>query len=92
MRVGVPSLRSPHTRKPHLSLDTEVDIQKKRWRDPQAEERGVQFTRLIVKYNGETHIYQFPDDEFPDAMEIIRLHVLEGQLHPYAGMVLMGMT
>lgn len=45
-----------------------------------------------MKYNGETHIYQFPDDEFPDAMEIIRLHVLEGQLHPYAGMVLMGMT
>jgi len=52
----------------------------------------VQYTRLIVKYNGHTHIYQFPDEETPDAMEIIRLHVLEGQLHPYAGMVLMGMT
>ena len=52
----------------------------------------MRYTRLIVKYNGHTHIYQFPDDEAPEAMEIIRLHVLEGQLHPYAGMVLMGMT
>ena len=52
----------------------------------------MRYTRLIVTYNGETHIYQFPDDEAPDAAEIIRLHVLEGQLHPYAGMVLMGMV
>ena len=68
-----------------------MDFTKKRWRDPRSEERGAAFTRLTVKYQGHTHIYQFPDDECPEAMEMIRLHVMEGQLHPAAGMVLRGM-
>ena len=37
-------------------------------------------------------MYIFPDDEAPHALDIIRLHAMEGQLHPYAAMVLMEMV
>jgi hypothetical protein len=38
--------------------------------------------------DGHTHIYQFPPEESQDAADIIKRHVEEGQLHPYAGAML----
>jgi hypothetical protein len=37
-------------------------------------------------------MYIFADSEAPNALDMIRLHVMEGQLHPYAGMILMEMV
>lgn len=48
-------------------------------------------TRLIAKLSGHTHIYQFSDEDAERAREMIRLHVEEGQLHPYAGATLLRM-
>lgn len=45
----------------------------------------------MAKVNDETHMYIFPDEETDHALEMIRLHVAEGQLHPYAGLILMTM-
>ena len=68
-----------------------MDIKKRCWTDNRSEGTGVPYTRLIVKYNGHTHIYQFPDAQAHEAHHMIRLHVMEGSLHPAAGVVLMGM-
>jgi hypothetical protein len=37
-------------------------------------------------------MYIFPDDQAPNALEMMRTHAMEGQLHPYAAMVLMHMV
>jgi len=52
---------------------------------------SVRFNRLIATVNGHTHMYLFPDNETDNAMEMVRLHVAEGQLHPYAGLILISM-
>lgn len=44
--------------------------------------------RLACAYNGETHMYVYPPEEAHDAAKIIALHVMEGRLHPAAGLVL----
>jgi hypothetical protein len=44
--------------------------------------------RLACTYDRETHVYEYPPDEAPEAAEIVALHVHEGQLHPAAGSVL----
>ena len=67
-----------------------MDIESTSWDQP-TEDGGGRLNRLIAYVNGHTHIYQFPDDETPTAYEIIRQHVAEGQLHPYAGLVLITM-
>jgi hypothetical protein len=45
-------------------------------------------TRLVCKYDGHTHIYEYPPEESMDAAQMIALHVHEGQLHPAAGTML----
>jgi hypothetical protein len=42
--------------------------------------------------HGKTHIYTYPDNESANIAEIIRLHAIEGQLHPYAALILMQMV
>jgi hypothetical protein len=55
-------------------------------------EPGIRrLNRIIASYDGHTHIYQFPDDLSWQAKNMVRLHVEEGTLHPYAGLVLYGM-
>jgi|694.fasta_scaffold10828_13 hypothetical protein len=44
--------------------------------------------RLTCAYQGEAHMYVFSPDEAFDAAKIITRHVMEGRLHPAAGMVL----
>ena len=48
--------------------------------------------RIVARLDGHTHIYQFPPDEAPQAERMIKLHVEEGQLHPYAGLLLVSMV
>lgn len=48
--------------------------------------------RIIAKMDGHTHIYQFPPDQSHRAATMIKLHVEEGSLHPYAGVMLIRMV
>lgn len=58
--------------------------------DPDDEKPGVQrLDCLVARYDGETHIYRFPRDLSWQARGMVKLHVEEGTLHPYAGLVLM---
>lgn len=47
--------------------------------------------RIVAKYDGHTHIYEFPPEESMDAAHMIALHVNEGKLHPVAGAMLCNM-
>jgi hypothetical protein len=56
------------------------------------EEPGVRrINRIAAKYDGHTHIYQYPDELAWQALKMVRLHVEEGTLHPYAGLIVYGM-
>ncbi len=56
------------------------------------QESGVRrHHRLLASYDGETHIYQFPDEDAERAVDMVKVHVEEGQLHPYAGLILVQM-
>lgn len=48
--------------------------------------------RVIATYDGHTHIYQYPPSESHRAATMIKLHVEEGTLHPYAGIMLIRMV
>ena len=48
--------------------------------------------RVIAKCNGETHIYSYYPRRTEDCVGMIKLHVEEGQLHPYAGIMLVKMV
>ena len=48
--------------------------------------------RISAEYNGHTHLYQYSEDDTLEAIRMIRLHVEEGQLHPYAGLLLIRMA
>jgi hypothetical protein len=37
-------------------------------------------------------MYRYPESEATKATRIIKLHVEEGQLHPYAGLMLISMV
>ena len=47
--------------------------------------------RIVAKCDGETHIYQYAPDLTDDAIKMVKLHVEEGQLHPYAGIMVVKM-
>lgn len=47
--------------------------------------------RVIAKFDGETHIYQYPPEECERAVGVVKRHVEDGQLHPYAGIMLVKM-
>lgn len=49
------------------------------------------YQRLTAVYDGHTHIYMFPQEESENALEMIRLHVTERQLHPKVGAILADM-
>lgn len=44
--------------------------------------------RLACAYKGHTHMYVYSPDESYGAAKIIARHVMEGRLHPAAGIVL----
>ena len=48
--------------------------------------------RITAEMDGHTHIYRFPPSEAYRAAQMIKLHVEEGMLHPYAGLLLLRMT
>jgi hypothetical protein len=68
-----------------------MDIESQTWDQP-PESGGVRCNRLIAVIDGHTHIYQYPDDEQERATWIIREHVADGRLHPYAGLMLLMMV
>lgn len=47
--------------------------------------------RIVAKYDGHTHIYEFSPEESMNAAQMIALHVREGKLHPVAGTMLCNM-
>lgn len=47
--------------------------------------------RVVAKFDGETHIYQYPPEESERAVRIVKLHVEEDKLHPYVGVMLIKM-
>lgn len=47
--------------------------------------------RVLARYDGETHIYQFPPEDTERAVRIVKRHVEEDRLHPYAGVMLIKM-
>lgn len=52
------------------------------------EESGVRYLgSIIARIDGETHIYRFPREEADRAVATVKRHVEEGQLHPYAGLI-----
>lgn len=47
--------------------------------------------RVVATFDGETHIYQYPPREWADAVRVVKAHVEEDRLHPYAGVMLIKM-
>ena len=47
---------------------------------------------VLARYDGHTHMYTYPEAEAHKATRMIKLHVEEGQLHPYAGLMLIAMV
>ena len=53
---------------------------------------GVRFaSRISATYDGHTHVYQYTDSERVNAAKMVKVHVEEGQLHPYAGLMILKM-
>lgn len=46
---------------------------------------------IVATLNGHTHMYRFPREETDFAVQTVKRHVCEGQLHPYAGLVIANM-
>lgn len=51
-----------------------------------------QVGRITATIDGHTHIYQFPREEADFAVETVKRHVVEGRLHPYAGLIIANMV
>jgi len=47
--------------------------------------------RVIAKYDGHTYVYQYPPSETEECVGVVKRHVEDGQLHPYAGIMLVKM-
>ena len=55
-------------------------------------ESGIRrLVRVSAKLDGHTHVYQFHRSEADRAVRMVKLHVEEGQVHPYAGLILVSM-
>lgn len=71
-------------------LDREMDYEPQGYEDDQ--EPGFRrINRVIAKLNGETHIYSYFPERTEECVGMVKLHVEEGQLHPYAGVMLVKM-
>jgi len=69
-----------------------MDIETQGYSDPNDPTGGVRvYQRITAVVDGHTHIYLFPQAESPRAIRIVKLHVEEGQLHPYAGLMMVNM-
>lgn len=47
--------------------------------------------RVVAKFDGETHIYQYAPEDTERAVSVVKMHVEEDRLHPYAGVMLIKM-
>ncbi len=47
--------------------------------------------RVLARYDGETHLYQYLPEQTEQAVRVVKLHVEDGRLHPYAGIILVKM-
>lgn len=68
-----------------------MDNQSKRY-EGYTEPGFRRLNRVIAKINGETHIYQYYPERTEECVGMVKLHVEEGQLHPYAGIMLVKMV
>lgn len=68
-----------------------MDNQSKRY-EGHTEPGFRRLNRVIAKINGETHIYQYYPERTEECVGMVKLHVEEGQLHPYAGIMLVKMV
>ena len=60
--------------------------------DTEDEGAGIRYVeRIVATFGGETHIYQFPNHLAWKARAMVKRHVEDGILHPYAGLLLVGM-
>ena len=57
--------------------------------DPARSYRVYQRIKAVI--DGHTHMYVFPQEDSPRAIDMVKLHVEEGQLHPYAGLMIVNM-
>lgn len=55
------------------------------------EDGGVRLNRLTVIVGDHTHIYDFSDDQAGLLKNVIRRHIADNVLDPYAGYVLLTM-
>jgi hypothetical protein len=69
-----------------------MDFQRTR-RKPGTPETGSDYRfEVLARYNGHTHMYRYPEADAFKATRMIKLHVEEGQLHPYAGLMLIALV
>jgi hypothetical protein len=55
-------------------------------------EPGIRrLNRVIAKFDGQTHIYQYFPERTEECVGMVKWHVENGQLHPYAGIMLVKM-
>ena len=72
-------------------LGSEMDYESEGYEDdPRPGFRRL--NRVIAKLNGETHIYSYFPERTEECVGMVKLHVEEGQLHPYAGIMLVKMV
>jgi hypothetical protein len=65
-----------------------MDFQAGHRRDRSSPGAGGDRLRLTAKVGGHTYIYEYPPDETERVIDVIKEHVADGKLHPYAGLVL----
>ena len=66
-----------------------MDFESYQWTSEGDEDPGIRLVgRIIARIDGETHIYQFPPSESDHAVAVVKEHVEEGRLHPYAGVLI----
>jgi hypothetical protein len=91
VRVGLPVVCVARTHFTGEQLDREMDYESEGYEDdPRPGFRRI--NRVIAKCNGETHIYSYFPERTEECVGMVKLHVEEGQLHPYAGIMLVKMV
>jgi hypothetical protein len=71
-------------------MDIQMDYQSDGSEDDSGS--GVRrLNRVIAVHEGHTYIYQYTPDESVRARQMVKLHVEEGTLHPYVGLMLVSL-
>jgi hypothetical protein len=77
----------PDLGQPHQHMDQPMDFFIPSYEEDSG--RGFRLlARVVASVDGHTHIYQFPPSEADRAIEVVKEHVVDGRLHPYAGIML----